>query len=91
MLTDNNDFGFLSSTSKFQRICNESLINTSCFNFNLESKLIRPQLLLTFGLLIQESRGILNEEFFESEAFMNLYNWAAICEMIHNSSLIHVI
>jgi geranylgeranyl pyrophosphate synthase len=91
LLVDENDFGILSSTSKFQRKCNQELINTSSFNFNLDSKLIRPQILIAFGLLIQESRGKLDEKFFESEQFIHIYNWASVCEMIHNSSLFHVL
>ena len=63
----------------------------SKYNFKLESKLMRPRIILGFALLIQEATGELNDEFFESETFAKLQNWASVCEMIHSSSLIHVI
>ena len=51
---------------------------------------MRPRVILATGLLLQEMKGGLTEEFFESQTFHKLYNWASVCEMIHNSSLIHV-
>jgi geranylgeranyl pyrophosphate synthase len=62
----------------------------SKYNFKLDSKLMRPKILLGFAFLIAEANGDLNEEFFESETFNRLQNWTSVCEMIHNSSLIHV-
>ena len=62
----------------------------SKYNFKLDSKLMRPKIILGFALLIQEATGGLNEQFFESEMFEKLQNWASVCEMIHSSSLIHV-
>jgi len=51
---------------------------------------MRPKILLGFAFLIAEANGDLNDEFFESETFNRLQNWTSVCEMIHNSSLIHV-
>ena len=62
----------------------------SKYNFRLESKLVRPAIILGFAFLIQEAGGKLDREFFESETFNRLRDWASICEMIHSSSLIHV-
>lgn len=62
----------------------------SRYNFALQSKLVRPRIILGFALLIQEASGGLDQGFFESETFQKVRDWAAVCEMIHNSSLIHV-
>ena len=68
----------------------QELEEISKYNFQLESKLMRPKIILGFAFLIAEAKGELNEEFFESEMFQRLMDWASVCEMIHNSSLIHV-
>ena len=66
------------------------LLEASRYNFRLDSKLVRPQALLAYGLMIEEASNGLTEEFFESERYQNLLKWVCVCETIHNSSLVHV-
>lgn len=71
-------------------ISQKQMEEISKYNFTLKSKLVRPRVLLGFALLLQEASGRLNEDFFESQTFQLVRDWASVCEMIHNSSLIHV-